>query len=114
MSVKDPPTEYTDLTCIKCGNGFEPAFPGENYPNLSGGLTFKAHGQFGSGLYDPMSDAYLVIAVCDSCLQAEGEENNVLECFPSHKTPPPRITSWDPHYNPYEGHHVKEEGDNDE
>jgi hypothetical protein len=92
----------TDLTCIVCGNGFEPAFPGSDAPNITGGLLFHASGQYGSD-FDSTSPgmtrtpSYLLIAVCDSCLRKEGDGGRVILGIPQPRVPnPDQLETWNP------------------
>jgi len=34
-----------------------------------GGLHFRTYGHYGSGLFDPMDDTSLDIAICDRCVE---------------------------------------------
>jgi hypothetical protein len=68
------------------------------YPNLDGGMLFRAHGQYGS-YYDGISGK-LVIAVCDLCLKTAGRAGDVIQETPA-EPPPPEISKWDPDHNPY-------------
>lgn len=88
--------EFTHVRCFKCSRGFLEAMPGEKDSGILNGLMFKARGQFGSKLFDPIGDQYLMIAVCDKCLETQGKSGNVIETFPSHAMPPPLRFRWEP------------------
>src|SRR5271154_1037731 len=84
-----------------CARTLPPAFRDHpEYPNLDGGLLFRASGQYGS-IYDEV-EGQLVIAVCDTCLKTEGRDGGVIrESPPLDYPPPPGISAWDPDHDPY-------------
>lgn len=59
------------LPCIVCGTKLESALPNGEYNQPYSGTTFSSHGQYGSTVWDPMSQGgneTLEINVCDHCL----------------------------------------------
>jgi hypothetical protein len=74
------------LDCFKCGRKLKSVFPDDiaispyTTPNQPyDAATFQAYGQYGSTVYDPMSQRYpwLEINICDKCL-IEGKDQ-ILE-----------------------------------
>jgi len=60
------------LPCFVCGTQLEPAIPGEEEDNQpAGGTTFRALGNYGSTIYDPvgMPSTHIEINICDNCLK---------------------------------------------
>lgn len=61
------------MICFKCDKQLETAFPGMEKPHENGevsdGLIFRASGNYGSRVYDPvMSAPELIIWICDDCI----------------------------------------------
>lgn len=70
------------LPCLVCRKPLEPAIPGNDKNNLPwGALMFAAHGNYGSRVYDPMSNRsheYLMVNICDSCTTAAAADGVLL------------------------------------
>lgn len=62
------------LTCFKCGWELTSISPGGQDRQPNGGTVFRAHGNYGSSVWDPMNGAQsrhtvtLEINLCDACL----------------------------------------------
>lgn len=70
------------IACIVCGAVPEPAVPADIEQNQPYAATvFRAYGQYGSTVFDPMDRSFLEINVCDSCLVAH--QDMVLHGKPS-------------------------------
>lgn len=58
--------------CFVCGYFVKPHLPpskDKNYGMMWGdGLFFRATGNFGSTIFDPMDDQFLEIIICDACV----------------------------------------------
>lgn len=68
------------LPCIVCNKALDSAIPAhiesENQPNE--GTVFTSRGNYGSTVWDPMSDSTIIeITVCDECLVKH--KNRVLQ-----------------------------------
>lgn len=76
--------KYTDLSCIRCGKKFD----SDGWDSMApyGSLLFIARGNYGSTVYDPMADEYLLVIICDDCVMAEQEKRNVMRVVPVRKT----------------------------
>lgn len=81
----------TALPCIVCGKALSSAVPasvssGTNQPN--DGLNFAARGNYGSTVFDPLSEdgaGYLEVSVCDACVVEKAKAGAVARVvtFPS-------------------------------
>lgn len=75
------------LNCIVCDKELTSAIPdgmGENQPYQ--GTVFTSGGHYGSTVWDPMSDTFLEITVCDECLMNAAEDGRVLKGVPVRTT----------------------------
>lgn len=77
------------VPCIVCAKALEDVGSGD-VNHASRANSFRASGQYGSTVYDPLDGTYLEINVCDDCLTAAGQNGRVLMGFP--KPAPPRGT----------------------
>ncbi|KKL16120.1 hypothetical protein LCGC14_2498770 [marine sediment metagenome] len=66
------------LPCVVCGLALEDVFPGDSVNQPSRGLAFMSHGHYGSTVYDPMSDEFLELNICDECLTKASSALRVL------------------------------------
>lgn len=86
------------MPCIVCGTQLEPiGNVAVHQPNDA--TIFKASGNYGSGVWDPMSGGvYLTINVCDECLVARKDRVSMVQTTP--REPEITITAWD---HPWDG-----------
>lgn len=104
----------TGVPCFTCGVTLEPVrfFSEEGSAPPSGGAIFRSSGNYGSAVYDACHDEYLMILICDACL--EGNSSSVLECFPCHAPRPPDARQrWNPGCDPY-ARMIEEEHEQDQ
>lgn len=69
MTDKQNPT----LPCFGCGQALSPALEELDHNQPYGATIFRAHGQYGSTVFDPMNwgsgvEKFLEINICDTCL----------------------------------------------
>ncbi len=65
------------LSCAVCGSDLKNVYDGAvNQP--SEGVTFRARGQYGSTVFDPMDGSFLEINVCDPCVRGLAQGGLVL------------------------------------
>jgi hypothetical protein len=92
------------LPCIICGRELKSAFPRENestpewlkHNQPHAGTIFITHGQYGSTVFDPMSDVRsLEINICDSCLLDKARQGYVLHNERIPRPPKVNATTWD-------------------
>lgn len=75
------------MRCLICDKQPEPASDEHaddrpyNQPHHA--VVFRAHGQHGSAVFDPMDGTYLEINVCDDCLTSRADQ--VLLGQPRHR-----------------------------
>lgn len=79
----------TEPPCLVCGKPLDPAIPpgvhdrSHNQPDEA--VVFRAHGQYGSTVFDPMDGTYLEINICDNCVTRLAV--NIRHCRPHHPEP---------------------------
>jgi hypothetical protein len=61
------------INCIVCDEQV-PGWPVEYLDDYSetyplGGTVFRAYGNYGSTIFDPMDGSFIEIVICDSCLK---------------------------------------------
>lgn len=79
------------LPCIVCGKKLEPMDSGS--PNHAADANeFRAHGQYGSTVFDPLDGSYLAVNICDPCVVDAGVKGRVLTA-PNGGQP---LTKWSP------------------
>lgn len=86
--------KYSELRCIKCGREFTPADGAQDRDTLAPyeALLFIARGNYGSAVYDPMSDReYLLVIICDACIVKAAGQGNVMQVT---KVPRPEDVTW--------------------
>jgi hypothetical protein len=66
------------LPCVVCGIALHNVFHGDSINQPSGGLAFMSQGHYGSTLYDPFSDEFLELNICDGCLAKASSALRVL------------------------------------
>jgi hypothetical protein len=68
---------YQEFFCLACGENLHPGYRESSYTELvfpDNGVIFKATGNYGSQLYDPLTGGqWLEIVVCDSCVAVAAE-----------------------------------------
>ena len=59
------------LNCIMCSAGLEnwDVYSNKNVVHPIGGTVFRAYGNYGSSVFDPMDASYLDIVICNKCLK---------------------------------------------
>lgn len=84
------------LPCLVCGTELERVARMSAQP--VGALTFEAHGQYGSAVFDPMDATQsLTVNVCDGCLTSAAHQGRVsLLTYPERERPAPRSEPWAP------------------
>jgi hypothetical protein len=73
------------LPCLTCGSALEPIAPGDWQPHAT---IFYAHGNYGSGVFDPDDGTALAVNVCDACMAKAGEDGRVELVTPRRQAPP--------------------------
>jgi hypothetical protein len=65
------------LPCIICQT-----MPSKDkFTILHGVLEFRAYGNYGSTVYDPIDErTYLILNICDNCVKTLGDRGLVKEC----------------------------------
>jgi hypothetical protein len=60
-----------EINCIMCSVGLEnwDIYPNKTVIHPIGGTVFRAYGNYGSSVFDPMDASYLDIVICDECLK---------------------------------------------
>ena len=67
----------TVVPCIVCKKQLEQMDSGsENHADDAN--EFRAVGQYGSTVFDPMDGSYVAVNVCDGCLKSAGRSGMVL------------------------------------
>lgn len=85
------------LACIACGRQLQNAVPRtKNQP--WGGLAVYGTGHYGSE-FDPMDSSFLLLSVCDPCLERGGKAGRVLLCRKEH-APEPEVATIYERYEP--------------
>ena len=58
------------INCIMCSVGLEnwDVYPTKTVVHPIGGTVFRAYGNYGSTVFDPIDASYLDIVICDGCL----------------------------------------------
>lgn len=78
------------LPCIVCKRALEAV--GSGSQNHAGDANeFRAHGQYGSRIFDPMDGTYLAINICDDCVTQAAGDGRLLHGTNNHLRP------WKPH-----------------
>lgn len=68
----------TVLPCIVCQRALSDIGSGsDNHANDAN--EFRAHGQYGSRVFDPVDGTYLAVNICDDCITQAGRAGQVLE-----------------------------------
>ena len=60
--------------CFCCNKSLNIAVMGDDPTILSPlyrGLWFRAYGNYGSGVFDPVDDGFLQVAICDDCIKVK-------------------------------------------
>ena len=66
------------LPCTVCGIALRNVFLEDSTNQPCNGLAFMSHGHYGSTVYDPMSDEFLELNICDECLTKASSALRVL------------------------------------
>ena len=76
---------YNPLPCFKCDKQLDPSVSGVmNQPY--DGTVFTSHGQYGSTVFDPISDdRFIEITICDDCIVEAAKKRKILYCIRTHK-----------------------------
>ena len=77
------------LPCFACGKKLLAAIKKNTNNQPSGAVCFRAPGQYGSRLFDPMNDnEYIEVNICDACLKKNAKKalyyvkhSNTVESF---------------------------------
>lgn len=65
------------LPCIVCQKALTAiGSPSPNHANDAN--EFRAHGQYGSTVFDPVDGTYLAVNICDECIVQAGHAGQVL------------------------------------
>jgi hypothetical protein len=65
------------LPCIVCNAAVENIDDSfANSPHAA--TTFETHGHYGSTIFDPMNGSFLVLNVCDKCIERLATEDKIL------------------------------------
>jgi hypothetical protein len=69
------------VPCIVCGKQLRDIGSGDqNHANDAN--SFRAHGQYGSTIFDPLDGSYLEVNICDSCITEAANFGRVLVSAP--------------------------------
>lgn len=81
------------LPCLICGASLDPAVTGSSLPVAT---VFRAPGNYGSGVFDPLSRyVELAVNVCDGCLTEAGQQGRVNQATYRHAPEPdPEVRPW--------------------
>jgi hypothetical protein len=78
------PTDGKPLPCIICGFQPAPVFNGEYSPDdkeiqPAEAVMFTSKGNYGSKYFDPLDGSYLVLNICDSCVENSVDNGYIVK-----------------------------------
>lgn len=68
------PSSSSPTPCVSCGRDLEPVFKSpspdqEPYVQPSRAITLTSPGSYGSEVFDPVDESFVMLNICDGCLQ---------------------------------------------